>query len=113
MWVLIDAIGPFEKVYGKVASLESLGHPEACTKGLVHVVVAPPKTPENITKVLADAAFKAVSSNAMKQLHLKSIAKGAAYSPGDAEVAVQDMKRYWAFIEKSKPYIEAAIKASK
>ena len=110
--VLIDSIGPFEKEFGDVPSLEGLGHPEACTKGLVHVIVAPPNTPDNITSVLADAAFKAVSSDAMKELHIKSIASGSAYSPGDADAAMKSMQEYRNLIESSLPFILEAVKAS-
>ena len=109
--VLIDSIGGFQNEYGNVPSLNSLGHPEAETHGLVHVLVAPPKTPADVASVLAASAEKAAKGEAMQQLHMKSIAEGTAYNPGGADDAQQAMKIYWDTLVANKGFIMAAIKA--
>lgn len=46
-----------------------------------HIIIAPPRTPDDIMKVLDDAVFKAAGSQKMKEYHVKSIEGGKGFGP--------------------------------
>lgn len=101
--VLVESIGPFEKELGDVPTVAELGHPELGAYAVVHVVMAPPGTPERIASVLGEAAYAAAKSDAMKELHIKSIAAGAAWAPGDGKTAQASVDTLWKIIEEIAP----------
>ena len=93
--------------YENVQTVGELGHPEIVDQTVTrHIILAPPGTPKEIVKTLADVVYSAASGPGMGEFQKKVIDNASCWAPATGEEARKMVDDSYKWIQQLFPLLK-------